>query len=238
MIDYRLHPFIVIKLYKALSGRYGRLGGEILRCATRVYGAQRGRRMAARALRDGVTNLNFAAYLAYLESTMPPDVLELALKVEQGYLDDRITKCPWNEMWIEHDCLACGQIFCREIDTAVIHGMNPDLEVKRLEIMPDTGRCLLHLVEPDLGDGFFADVKRLKEGAKGPLRITHEFLTANLWYSYGGTIRNALAGEAEIVLGAVKKEIAAEYGQRLIDRIEAYSGVDFDSIHWEGQYEA
>jgi hypothetical protein len=36
--------------------------------------------MAARALRDGVTNLNFAAYLAYLESAMPPDVLELALE--------------------------------------------------------------------------------------------------------------------------------------------------------------
>ena len=39
-------------------------------------------------------------------------------------------KCPWYGIWKEKGLLDYGKYFCKEIDSALVRGFNPDLELE------------------------------------------------------------------------------------------------------------
>ena len=87
------HAAIVLAFYRALRDEYGETGLLAFSMAQRLYGEQRGRRMALRALRDG-HKLGYTEYFAYSEWECTPEFFDVTMDARPGCVDECVTRCP------------------------------------------------------------------------------------------------------------------------------------------------
>lgn len=123
------HALLFAYLAKAVCEREGdERGEEIIRRATRRYGEERGHRMAARARANGHA-LDMIDYFAYSEFKTSPGAMSQSLAAQGQDLKLLNTKCPWYTAWEESGLMKWGCLYCREIDSAVLRGFNPELRL-------------------------------------------------------------------------------------------------------------
>jgi hypothetical protein len=123
------HALLFAWMAKAVCERAGdERGEEIIRLAVRRYGEERGRRMAARAKANGHA-LDIIDYFAYSEFKTRTGAMNQTLAARGQDLRLLNTKCPWYTAWDESGLMKWGCLYCREIDSAVLRGFNPELKL-------------------------------------------------------------------------------------------------------------
>jgi hypothetical protein len=123
------HALLFAWMAKAVCERVGDEQGEaIIRRAVRRYGEERGRRMAARARANGHA-LDMIEYIAYSEFRTRAGAMSQKLSARGRDIALLNTKCPWYTAWDEGGLMKWGCLYCREIDSAVVRGFNPELRL-------------------------------------------------------------------------------------------------------------
>ena len=124
----RTHAYLAASFYGHMKERFGERAVPAYIHAVQYYAGQRGRRMAQRAIRDGVA-LTHAAFLQYgelattdLVSSSDKEIVSLSPDYEV-----HIRKCPWHDQFVEMGAQEAGSIYCRYLDEALCRGFNPDL---------------------------------------------------------------------------------------------------------------
>lgn len=113
---------LLVKAAVEISGEKGRLASYE---ATKVYGKERGVRMALRAIRDGAP-LTPENYMLYGEWADPKGehVNDLVQKDPEYHLF--VVECAWTKAWKKHNLLEYGKLYCPWIDEALEEGFNKD----------------------------------------------------------------------------------------------------------------
>jgi hypothetical protein len=123
------HAVIFARLARSVIDNLGMEDGILaVRKIVRIYGEQRGHRMALRATRDGWP-LNMAAFLVYKEWVSLTGDGSSEMTVDDQNIHTKINRCPWNNAWLEADLLVYGKVYCQEIDQALVRGFNPRLQI-------------------------------------------------------------------------------------------------------------
>lgn len=122
------HAAVYGLLAKAADQLYGERGMEASARATVLYAAQRGRRMAGRAARDGY-ELTPAVYRIYTEwaderKQMKVETLQLSPNFRMNG-----TYCVWNETWKRLHLEKYGKIYCTYVDQTMVKSFNPQNEL-------------------------------------------------------------------------------------------------------------
>ena len=119
------HALLYGLLAKAADDLYGDLGDRASKLATQLYASERGRRMAKRAIRDGLP-LTHETYRTYTEW----EDIQKQMKVENLQLSPTYrmngTYCVWNETWKKYHLEKYGAIYCTYVDKTMVRTFNPD----------------------------------------------------------------------------------------------------------------
>ncbi len=140
--------------------------------ATKLYGLERGGRMAKRALRDGkeLTMMNYTQYSEWTDTRG-----ESAGAIE-SYNPDYITittRCGWCEAWKKHNLLDYGKIYCQFIDEYLVKGFNPENQLIISKTL-SAGDELCHFCWAGASFRNEADYDRDPQGKEGNGRAKHK----------------------------------------------------------------
>jgi len=135
------HAMLFAYLAREAVARAGKAEGErIVRLAVRRYGEERGRRMALRAVADGLP-LTMTTYLAYGEWRASADSMSREVLSTAPDAHTLVYLCPWHEAWIGADLVTYGRLYCLEIDEALVRGFNPSLVIDVKGSRPNGADC-------------------------------------------------------------------------------------------------
>lgn len=119
------HAVLFALLVKSAKEHCGEKGMELAVYATKVYGKERGLRMAMRAAADG-EELSPYNYLVYGEWADPKGMQNnIPVQLAPEY-HMNVVKCGWNDSWRKYGLLEYGKVYCRWIDEYLVAGFNPD----------------------------------------------------------------------------------------------------------------
>ncbi len=189
--------------------------------AVRHYGEQRGRRMAARARRDGV-ELSMAAFLAYTEYRLATDLRKQELSQSGQDVHTTMLQCPWDETWKQNGLIEYGRLYCREIDHAVLRGFNPAL---RLEV----NRTLSNDGLP-CDFTFFAGAASPSPQPSQPSVRPWDYHVGHLYASLCTVLTQELGEAGARAAQEGLQELAARFGNEAARVVSDYLEVDFDAI--------
>ena len=124
------HALLFSSITQETFNQIGKKKGEAVICeAVKTYGQQCGARMALQARNNG-ENLSIFNYLSYRKWEVPKDTMEFKLIEKIPNVHLKISKCPWYKVWKKNDLLKYGKYYCKEINTALAHGFNPELKIE------------------------------------------------------------------------------------------------------------
>lgn len=113
---------LLVKYAKELQADAGLNAAE---AATKIYGKERGLRMAMRAAADG-EELSPYNYIVYGEWADPRGMqTNVPVQLAPEYHMD-VVRCGWNDSWRKYDLLEYGAIYCKWIDKYLVKGFNPE----------------------------------------------------------------------------------------------------------------
>ena len=206
--------------------------GEILiRKAVREYGQQRGKRMALRAQKNG-HDLTFANYFAYGEWEVPKNEMVFKLIEKNPHARLNVFKCPWYVIWEENNLLDYGKYFCREIDSALVRGFNPGLEIKINSTRTNDG-VPCDFIFKDAGLSLFkmlgiAYKKKIRPGKKAIM--DWKYHTGHLYKTLGDVIRQDLGDKADKIMENALNDFSSVFSEKYIAAIKKYQETDFDKL--------
>lgn len=222
----RHHAYIVLGFYKALTDR-GPRGREAFVKAAQVYGESRGRRMAMRAIRDGRA-LDFTSYFAYSEWEASEGAFDSVFEALPGCVDERVTRCPWAEVFAGEEALACGLLYCGEIDRAIVRGFNPALTLDVASVQHDGGCCQFYFRDDGIGPDLFARAEALPRGT-----CVREFAyhCADAWRVFSNVAVSVFGpAEGERIIADAEACVAGSAGGEVLETVRQYDGVNFDQV--------
>jgi len=226
------HALLFTSISKGVITKIGEKNGEkLLRKAVRKYGQQRGKRMALRAKKNG-HDLTVANYFAYGEWEVPKDEMDFKLIEKKPDARLNIFKCPWCDVWKENSLLEYGKYFCKEIDTALVNGFNPDLELK-VNSTQTNGEELCDFVFKDAEFTFFKMLnlvykKKIKPGASAIM--PWEYHTGHLFKTVGEVIKHELGAAADVIMETALTNFVQFSSKNHIEIIKKYLDTDFDKL--------
>ena len=199
-------------------------GEALLRRAVRVYGAQRGHRMALRAAQDGET-LNMRSYMLYGEWSAPAGAMHSEDLEGDPHLRSRVYRCPWSSAWREEGLLPYGKYYCMEIDEALVRGFNPALRLDVGGTLSGGAACcefVLH--DAELTPEHATQMEARQQALGDRARMPWEYHCAHLYWSLAETLQmDAVLAEALLAFGE-------RYGEAAVQAILAYEGEDFNEL--------
>lgn len=143
------HAWIVSEFYRLLLERWPDQGAQAFRLAARTYGEERGRRMAMRVIGQG-RPLGLLEYFAFGEYTGGDELFDLEMWGEEGVVHEKVTRCPWAQVFSRRDMKECGVIYCQEIDRAIVRGFNPQLELETASTQHTSPCCRFYFRQPGI----------------------------------------------------------------------------------------
>ncbi len=206
--------------------------GEILiRKAVKEYGQQRGKRMALRAQKNG-HDLTFANYFAYGEWEVPKSEMDFKLIEKNPHARLNVFKCPWYVIWEENNLLDYGKYFCREIDSALVRGFNPDLEIK-INSTRTNDQVPCDFIFKDAGLSLFkmlglAYKKKIRPGKKAIM--AWKYHTGHLYKTLGDVIRQDLGDKADEIIRNALEDFSSLFSKKHIEIIKTYQDTDFNKL--------
>jgi len=218
------HALLFTSISKQVINQLGKKKGkQLLRKAVRRYGQQRGKRMALRAEKNG-HELTVDSYLAYGEWDVPKD--EMNSKFTELNSDARLNifKCPWHTVWKENNLLEYGKYYCEEIDTALIDGFNPDLEIKINSIQTNGDEHCDFIFK----NAALTFSKKIKPGTNAIM--PWEYHTGHLFKTVGEVIKQEFGTTAEIIMENALINFVNFSSKGHIEIIKKYLDSNFDEL--------
>jgi hypothetical protein len=118
------HALLFAWMAQEAIKRLGSRGEEAVLEGVRRYGEQRGRRMAETARAAGY-GADFTAYTLFGELDMVQAGNEKRIARRTPQVEIEVTRCGWEDAWRREGLLEVGQLYCREVDAALLRGFNP-----------------------------------------------------------------------------------------------------------------
>ncbi len=134
------HAVLYALFVKAARELYGPEGDAASVAGTVLYGRERGRRMARRALADGA-DLSPNSYLLYTEWS---DHLGWGSSRVAAWQPEYVTqtlRCGWCSSWLRHGLLDYGKLYCQYIDRSIVEGFCPENRLLLTQTLADGGSC-------------------------------------------------------------------------------------------------
>ena len=222
----RVHAFIAARFHARLTEQFGERGRKAFIHATQYYAEQRGRRMAQRAIRDGM-ELNYGTYMQYGEWVNSPEIiaegitnLSKTVSVCPDYAFE-IHRCPWHIQFKEMGLTDAGQDYCEHLDNSICRGFNPYITYLVPQTLHNSEYCIHCIKNADIEEG---KTYSKKEEYIKPF----EYHCAHSYWSYAEVTEAIFSEEGRKLNAAVLDDFTAEYGTEMADRIMEYKNVNFN----------
>ncbi|HJA26638.1 MAG TPA: L-2-amino-thiazoline-4-carboxylic acid hydrolase [Candidatus Fournierella merdigallinarum] len=220
--------FLAVSWYRRLTGAFGARGEQAYIHCVRCYAAQRGRRMARRAIRDGKP-LDYRSYCEYGEWAHSPAILAAGRGSVTEVLEAgpryrlRVDRCPWHEAFEALDAGPAQALYCAHLDEAMAGAFGGGMEFHTDRFLCRDGCCVFRVER----SGFAPDtcVQRRPDSLRG-----FDYHCAHLFRAFADAAR-ALFGEAgEAAARQVLADCAARWGAEAAAGLERLSRQDFEQI--------
>ncbi len=234
LFDIPHHANLFALIYKGAVDFYGDKGAIAADEGTKLYGQQRGARMAKRALKDG-RPLTMENYLVYGEWTDKNGHSKgyVSAKAPVYCLDN--TVCGWCEAWKNAGLLEYGKNYCSYVDHNLVKGFNPDLKLDITQVLSQGGEtCGFRWNGFSLPDEAAEKAYRDKKAALGD-RALKDFLyhTGHLYSRMKQALAENLGGEAaEKICAKAMSDYTDMYGKEMTDRVLKESKLDFSVVDY------
>ena len=220
------HGWIVSEFYRLLTGRWAGQGRQAFLLATRTYGEQRGKRMAMRATADG-RPLGLLEYFAYGEYGGGEELFELEMWGETGVVHEKVTRCPWAEVFASRKLRDCGIAYCEEIDRAIVRGFNPVLELETASTQHNAPCCRFYFREQGIGADTLSRADALEvTGAAMPM----SYHCAHVYHTFAAVARGTFGQAGEALAREVCLGFGERYGVEAQQLLEKAEQLPFDTI--------
>ena len=220
------HAAIVLAFYRALRDEYGETGLLAFSMAQRLYGEQRGRRMALRALRDG-HKLGYTEYVAYSEWECTPEFFDVTMDARPGCVDECVTRCPWADVFRAAGEPECGERYCADIDRSIVRGFNPELRLDLDETQHSGGACRFHFRDEGVTPDLFESGDALK---KGETILPFTYHCAHVWRAYCDIISDVFGDAGCTLISHVRGDLHKAYGDAFFKALDTFSEMDFNRL--------
>lgn len=225
----KYHACIVLEFYKELKKRKGDLGVEIFHYAARMYGEERGHRMALRVLRDGYP-LNYVAYFAYSEWESTEGYFDVTMKAGSKTVEECVTRCPWAQVFKEEGYPECGMDYCSEIDRSIVRGFNPNLRLDMPKIQYKDGQCQFFFRDSSITEDCFHLGEQMAEKAKGEIVLPFDYHCGHVYAVFCRIVKDTLLEEGEDCIQKVSDRLGQRFGTELMNCLEGYKNQNFSSL--------
>jgi len=233
------HALLFAWTAKDMARQLGEKDGEaFMRAAARVYGEERGRRMAARARANG-HELSMLNYLAYSEYRNTPGSMQMRISERNPNVRACVSRCPWYTTWAEYGLLPWGRWYCLEIDEAVARGFNPDLRLDVLGTRANgADRCefVFHDAKVTLPNLVLLEYRKRVMPGSGAV-MSWEYHTAHL-LSTLSRMADELGDRAKEGMRGALEAIANGIGREATQTLLRHGNGDFSRPPTNGAWEA
>lgn len=223
----KMHALIAGLYYREFCALDPETGKEAFRKGTLLHGESRGKRMAAHARKDG-EKLDFRCYFRYGEwrpsmysQCLPHEPVEV-LSYAPDYVI-AIPDCLWHEQFQEMGLAEAEEIYCAEIDKAIVHGFSPELEFITEQTLRTHPCCIQRACNACLNS---SDMPRRKEEYVRDFG----FHCANSFYAYKKAAEIYFPGKGEEIADKVLKQIEEQLGEDASALLLGYADHDFETI--------
>ena len=220
------HAFIAAKYYVHMTEAFGERGKAAFIHGTQYYGSQRGRRMAQRAIRDGM-ELDYPTYLQYGEWVNTPEIIEegIANRREPVAISPDYTLhihcCPWHTQFKEMGLIEAGHDYCEHLDNSICRGFNPYITYLVPQTLHKSEYCI-HCIKNagiEAGKAYPKKQEYLKP---------FEYHCAHSYWSFSEVTEAIFGAEGREITAAVLADITEEYGKEMADTLMKYKDVNFN----------
>ncbi len=226
------HALLFAWIARAVVERAGEQRGEaIIRKGIRQYGEQRGRRMAQRA-QANKHECSMLNYIAYSEYRPTPGVFELKIIERIPHARAQTPKCPWYAAWKENGLLAVGRLYCSEIDTALVHGYNPELQMDLISTLTEGAtHCefVYHNADITIPNYLLIQYRRTISPGMKAVR-SWDYHVGHLFSILEKVVIEELDQVGEKAIQAGLAEFGRRYGEQAMRRVVASRSEDYDSV--------
>lgn len=221
------HAWIVSDFYRLLLTHHGEAGKRAFIQAAQTYGEQRGKRMAMRAIADG-RPLGLLEYFAYGEYPSTDEFFQVDMWGEPGVVHEKVTRCPWADIFAQRGLKDCGDLYCREIDRAIVRGFNPELELETASTQHYGSCCRFYFRQPGIPADTLEQADLLTAG-RGDLSMPLSFHCAHVFHVFSTTTEGAFGQAGAELVAQVRASFAEKYGQPALEALVRGSAAPFDT---------
>lgn len=226
----RHHAFISATFYRLLrEGNFPNY--EAAFCfAARRYAEQRGERMAQRAIRDG-RPLDFSAYQYYGEWQPTPASKAAGFRTpehfsswqEGGDIYLKYGVCPWSTQYLSMGLREGANLYCSDLDAAIVRGFNPKLHYEVRQTMHDKEDfCLQVMCGGACGEGY---------GPQAPENIRDfTYHCGHVFKTFSEVMAAIYRADGIRLSGQVMEAFQQEYGKELADTLAAQLDRNYNYI--------
>lgn len=220
------HAWIVSEFYRLLLERWPNRGPHAFRLAARTYGEQRGRRMAMRVIGQN-RPLGLLEYFAFGEYTGGEELFDLEMWGEEGVVHEKVTRCPWAEVFARRELTQCGVIYCQEIDRAIVRGFNPQLELETASTQHTSSCCRFYFRQPGIPADTLDQADAMDVSAASMPMSYH---CAHVYHTFASVAQGIFGTEGARVADQVGQNFEAQYGRSAHALLLRTKQVPFDTI--------
>lgn len=222
------HAWIVSEFYRLFMKQFGERGKCAFIQAAQTYGEQRGKRMAMRSIADGQT-LDFRSYFAYGEYSSTDAFFEVQMWGEPGVVNEKVSRCPWADLFARRGLKDCGEAYCREIDRAIVRGFNPELELETRSTQHYGDCCRFYFRHPAVTQEILEQAEELTAGRRD-IALPLSYHCAHVFHVFKAVAEGVFGTEGEAVVKEVLRGFSAEYGKTAADFLSQKADGPFDTI--------
>lgn len=223
------HATLLALLYRAAVEQYGEEGSAASDEGIKLYGLERGGRMAQRALADGRT-LSMLSYTQYSEWTDTKGQSKGEIAAFNPNYTTKTLVCGWHEAWKKHGLLEYGKNYCKYVDHALVEGFNPENALVLSKTLADGDDCC-HFEWLGVSFADEADYKETRKvKAEISPRVTKDFLyhTAHLFSAMQRSYAKLLGDEgANYILNKALEEFSKLFSTAKTNALIEESFQDF-----------
>ena len=227
------HAYLIASFFRAFVAQDGVRGETAFVKAAQIYGEERGRRMALRALRDGCA-LDLAAYFAYSEWAPTSEDSATSFLLSPGRVEEHIMRCPWADVFLEV-APDCARLYCREIDRALLRGFSPELGFESVQILAQAPDCRMRFFDETADADFWQRVEAVRRKACDRVR-PFSYHCGHVWFTFSRVARNIFGRQAGMeIAAAAYNAFAQRFGEAMARALTGYADDAFLSVENDGR---
>lgn len=228
------HANLFALIYRRAVQMYGEKGARAADEGTKLYGNQRGARMAKRAEKDGMP-LDMESYLLYGEWKDVNGRSYSEVSSKFPVYCNSVKRCGWCDAWRRAGLTEYGKNYCTYVDKSLVKGFNPQLSININSVLSQGGdTCEFEWL------GFAVDSRRKEREFARKAAALGDRRTKDFLYHSGHLLRamkQALAEnlgqrQAQAVCDKALEDFAGMYGDDMTRAVLRESRQDFSAVDY------